>query len=129
MEHPPWRRFAREDEPPSDHHLTVSSEIDRGRAWLRLAGECDVENVTQLRELVREIERLRPHTLVFDLRALNFIDSSGISELLVARRRGERVGRRVLLATTPGTPVARVLAMTGIDAVMEHVEGVPRDSM
>ena len=64
---------------------------------------------------------------MLDLRALEFIDSSGLSELLIARRRGERVGRRVLLSTSPDTATARVLAMTGIDAVMESLEGPPRD--
>jgi anti-anti-sigma factor len=77
---------------------------------------------------VRDLERRLPHTIVFDLRDLQFIDSSGISELLIARRRGERVGRRVLLATAPESQTARVLAMTGIDSVMESVDGGPARS-
>lgn len=103
----------------------MSSEMVRGRAWLRLSGDLDLVNATRLREIVREIERAMPHTIVFDLRELDFIDSSGISELLIARRRGERVGRRVLLATAPHSQTAQVLAMTGIDAVMETVDGAP----
>jgi anti-sigma B factor antagonist len=125
MEPPPRRRFGRDRPPTDDGQLTVSVELDRGRAWLRISGDLDVLNATRVREIVRDIERRHPHTIVFDLRTLDFIDSSGISELLIARRRGERVGRRVLLATAPESQTARVLAMTGIDAVMESVEGGP----
>lgn len=125
MDPPPRRRFGRDRPASDDELLTVSCDLDRGRAWLRLVGDLDLVNATRVREIVRDVERRAPHTIVFDLRALDFIDSSGISELLVARRRGERVGRRVLLATAPGSQTARVLEMTGIDAVMENVERGP----
>jgi anti-anti-sigma factor len=118
MSIPRRRRFARGEPQSDDDALTVTVEIDRGQGWLHLQGELDVETAGVLRRMARELERMQPHTIVFDLRQLDFIDSAGISELLVARRRGERVGRRVLLATEPGSGPARVLAMTGIDAVM-----------
>ena len=125
MDQPPRRRFARDRTTPDEELLTVSTELEHGRAWLHLSGDLDLLNATRLRQIVRDIERHLPHTIVFDLRDLQFIDSSGISELLIARRRGERVGRRVLLATAPESQTARVLAMTGIDAVMESVDGGP----
>ena len=115
-----WR-FARGGPPSDDDALTVTVEIDRGQGWLHLQGELDLDSATVLRQIAREVERMQPHTIVFDLCQLDFIDSAGISELLAARRRGERVGRRVLLATAPGSGPARVLAMTGIDAVMGQV--------
>ena len=126
MEHHPRRRFGRQDAPADDELLSIAVELDRGRAWVRLSGEFDVSSATRLREALRDVERERPHTIVLDLRALDFIDSSGLSELLIARRRGERVGRRVLLSTSPDTATASVLAMTGIDTVMENVDGPPR---
>jgi anti-sigma B factor antagonist len=126
MEHHPRRRFGRQDAPADDELLSIAVELDRGRAWVRLSGEFGVSSATRLREALRDVERERPHTIVLDLRALDFIDSSGLSELLIARRRGERVGRRVLLSTSPDTATASVLAMTGIDTVMENVDGPPR---
>jgi anti-sigma B factor antagonist len=127
MEHHPRRRFGRQDAPPDDELLSIAVELDRGRAWVRVTGELDMSDVTRLREALRDVERQLPHTIVLDLRALDFIDSSGLSELLIARRRGERVGRRVLLSTSPDTATANVLAMTGIDSVMENVDGPPGD--
>jgi anti-sigma B factor antagonist len=127
MEHHPRRRFGRQDAPPDDELLSIAVEHDRGRAWVRVTGELDMSDVTRLREVLRDVERQLPHTIVLDLRALDFIDSSGLSELLIARRRGERVGRRVLLSTSPDTATASVLAMTGIDSVMENVDGPPGD--
>lgn len=127
MEHNPRRRFGRQDAPADDELLSIAVEHDRGRAWVRLSGELDLSNARRAREALRDVERQLPHTIVLDLRVLEFIDSSGLSELLIARRRGERVGRRVLLATSPDTATARVLAMTGIDAVMENVYGPPSD--
>ena len=118
MSLPRRRRFSRSAPPSDDDLLTVTVEIDRGQGWLHVQGELDLETASVLRTIARELERMHPHTIVFDLRQLVFIDSAGISELLVARRRGERVGRRVMMVTEPGSPPAQVLAMTGIDAVM-----------
>lgn len=105
--------------------LRISTAVDRGRVWMRLTGDLDLESVGAVRDSLREVEREQPHTIVFDLRDLRFIDSSGISELLIAHRRGERVGRRVLLSTTPESPTARVVELTGLDAFMEHADGPP----
>jgi anti-sigma B factor antagonist len=49
-------------------------------------GEVDLGTVDQLRKAASELVRQRPATLIFDLRKVTFIDSSGLGILVAARK-------------------------------------------
>jgi anti-sigma B factor antagonist len=92
-----------------------------GAVRLALRGELDLEHAYTFDEELRRIEDAKPSCVVLDLRALTFLDSSGLARLLAARHRARRNGHRLLLVRG-SVPVQRLLAIT---AVGEHFDMVP----
>lgn len=77
-------------------------------------GELDLFTAPFLRDEVREAIKQDGSTLVLDLAALSFMDSSGLSVLIEAWRLATSEGGGVSLAA-PQAPVARILRTTGLD--------------
>src|SRR5215212_8511694 len=78
---------------------------------LELVGELDAASAPALRERLAEIATRGKGPLVIDLTRLDFIDSTGLSVLLNAKRRLTRRGRGFALACPPGH-VRRILEVT-----------------
>jgi anti-sigma B factor antagonist len=95
-----------------------------GAVRVALRGELDFEHAYTFDEEVRRLEARRPPCLVLDLRALTFLDSSGLARLLAVRRRARRDGRRLMLVR-PAAPVLRLLAITAVGEEFEMVSEVP----
>src|SRR5690242_13294590 len=71
-------------------HLTASFTCSEpGILTIGLEGEVDIATAPALEQLLGEVERDGWPTVVFDLRHLSFIDSSGIRALLGVN---ERIG-------------------------------------
>ncbi|REJ37456.1 MAG: hypothetical protein DIU82_00565 [Bacillota bacterium] len=91
---------------------------------VRLKGELDLHTAEAFRAFVREqlaaSDGIR--NLILDLRAVPFIDSSGVGAILGRYKeiREGRAGR--LIAFGPRVPVRRVLAMSGLLRVMDVAE-------
>ena len=97
----------------------LAVEIDRdgdGRTVLQLYGEFDLASVATFEAgLARAEAELGP--LLIDLSGLEFIDSTGLSQLLTAHARAESDGRE--LAFLKGPPsVEKILRLTGIDEIL-----------
>ncbi len=103
LEHPQdgrWRPFR------------CSIEPRRDELWLEPAGELDLESATVLRAVLGEYLDAGFPRLVLDLRAVTFMDSSGLHLLLEAQR--DARARGVELSVRPGPPsVQRVFDVTG----------------
>jgi anti-sigma B factor antagonist len=56
--------------------------------------------------------------VVIDLRGLNFIDSTGLHQLVRAKRRARAEQRRVVLVQGK-QPIVRILAVRGVDMAVE----------
>ena len=95
-----------------------------GAVRLALRGELDLEHAYTFDEELRRVEAGRPGCVVLDLRALTFIDSSGLARLLAARHRARKAGRRLLLIRG-STPVQRLMAITAVSEHFEMVREVP----
>jgi anti-anti-sigma factor len=95
-----------------------------GAVCVALRGELDFEHAYTFDEEVRRIEARRPSCLVLDLRALVFLDSSGLARLLAARRRARRDRRRLLLVR-PSAAVQRLMAIALVREQFETVSEVP----
>jgi RND superfamily putative drug exporter len=97
--------------------VAVREEADGPRVVLE--GDIDLETSPVLREALEEVEqRDGDGTLTVDVRAVGFIDSTGIAELVAAHRRARGRGQRLVVVRGPGTRVAQVLAMTGMEDVL-----------
>jgi anti-sigma B factor antagonist len=82
---------------------------------VQLVGELDISSVPALRQQLTEL-LASDGDVVVDLSGLTFMDSSGISVLIVAHKRARSQGRKMTLRR-PGGTVAKVLAISGTDQV------------
>jgi anti-anti-sigma factor len=95
----------------SDHVATVSTAGGHEHV-VRIVGDLDVSNVDRLRAALDAIDDPLA-TIVVDLSALSFMDSSGLGALLERHRRGASITLR-----NPSTIVRRVVTATGLDDVL-----------
>jgi anti-sigma B factor antagonist len=107
--------------------LEIETALGAGRADLRLAGELTLATAGRFLEELIDVEDCRPEVLVIDLRRLRFIDSVAIGELVAAHKRSRGAGRRLVLVTAEG-PIARLLALTGLDGQFETAGEPPGSS-
>ena len=71
-----------------------------------LTGELDISNVERFEQELMELEQPRPPLVVLDLRAVRFIDSTGLSLLLNADARARRQSRHVTIVSGNGAASA-----------------------
>src|SRR3954454_1634382 len=95
--------------------------LEGGAVSVALHGELDLEHAYIFDARLREVEAEHPPRLVLDLRALSFLDSSGLARLLAARRRARREHRRLVLVRGRAA-VHRVFALTALDEEFEIVK-------
>jgi anti-anti-sigma factor len=84
-----------------------------GNPIVRVSGDLDISNADALEATVTSIAAARPGRLVFDLSALRFIDSAGITVLLGATAKVKDVRLR-----RPSPAVRRVVELTGLAEVL-----------
>jgi anti-anti-sigma factor len=105
---------------PSDFSCEVVERDERLVVVVR--GELDLASAPELEDVTLQPARDGRH-VVFDLRALDFMDSSGIRVLITAHHAAVESGGRVTVAAGRGTgEVARVLAISGLDGILELVD-------
>jgi anti-anti-sigma factor len=100
------------DETASDS-LIVDVDVDVGAVVIRVEGEIDVATADDVRAAVVTAIEHRPARLVFDLSAVDFMDSSGIAVLLEAAKQTASVQIR-----RPSAAVRRVIEVTGLSDVL-----------
>lgn len=87
-----------------------------------VVGDIDVVSAPAIESAIRQAEA-RVHQgrppVVVDVKAVGFIDSSGLRVLLAASRRNDGAGRRVVLRS-PGTVVRRLLDITGTAVMFDQ---------
>jgi anti-anti-sigma factor len=102
----------------TDPPLDVVAE-DLG-AWhaLHVHGEIDADTAPVLRQACADAVREGHASLIIDLSDVPFIDSSGLSALLSAKRRVAAAGGRLRLVTEVATTL-RLLQITGLDEAFD----------
>ncbi len=98
--------------------------LDSGAVVLALSGDFDLQHLYSFEAELRKVEATQTRCIVLDLRQLDFVDSSGIRQLLAARRRAGRACRRLLLVRG-GPAIQRVMALAGLQDAFEMVSDVP----
>jgi anti-sigma B factor antagonist len=92
--------------------LQIALSHSDGAVVITLAGELDVTGAPSLREHLVEAMR-SDDQVVCDLEHLTYMDSTGISVLLAARKRLKATGRDLVL-TGLSERVHKVLEITGV---------------
>jgi anti-anti-sigma factor len=105
---------------PAPFSLTTSE--DGERFVLTAGGELDLATAPELERLVMPLVR-EGREVVVDLRGLDFMDSSGVRILIAAHAAAEESGGRFLiLRTEPGSPVQRVLEISGLEGLLAIID-------
>ena len=92
--------------------LTIDSSVrvvpnGQTATILKISGSLDTNTAEQANDAFAGIVATAPKTLVVDLAGLEFIDSSGISSLLLARTELRKVGTSIVMTNMP-RPIKRV---------------------
>ena len=89
-------------------------------------GELDLATAPQLRDRLVALAEEGQTQVILDLTRLSFIDSTGLSVLVMALNRARADGGSVLIRN-PSQSVLRILEITGLVSVftIEHEDAVP----
>lgn len=87
-----------------------------GQAVLRLSGDLDMDSAELFAEAARRVHAERIPSLVLDLSALDFVDSSGLSQFVLALKRQREIGGEVVLQA-PTSSVRRLPSTDTTDPV------------
>jgi len=92
----------------------VAGVDDAGKAVVvRLAGELDLYNAHEVREVLLEHSTRGPERLVVDLSGVTFVDSTALGVLIEARTK--LPNRRAFLIAAPRQETRRALEVSGLD--------------
>jgi anti-sigma B factor antagonist len=92
-----------------------------------LSGELDISSAADVESRLLEIERGAPARLFLDLRAINFIDSTGLSMIINADGRARKAGRRLTIVSGDGVP-RRILRTVGLEERLDVLSEPPSAS-
>jgi anti-sigma B factor antagonist len=100
--------------------LEVSTERDGDAVHIALSGELDISSAERVESELAAAERLRPEVVVLDLRALEFMDSTGLRLMVSADARAREDGHRLVIVQGPEA-VRRIFRITRLDERLEIV--------
>jgi anti-sigma B factor antagonist len=121
---PRYRRGRRDRdrlESPNVVELFVNSPADGVRV-VRVVGDIDMLTAPVLDSMIANQFRARPRLVVLDLREVQFMSSSGLASLMLARVQATKSGARLHLVID-GDPVLRPMTITGLTPLF----GIYRD--
>jgi anti-anti-sigma factor len=105
--------------------LTWDSTEDGEDLHVTLEGELDISNVERFEAALMELEHPRPPLVVLDLRAVRFIDSTGLSLLLNADARARRQRRHVTIVSGNGA-ARRIMRTVALDQILDVKTELPK---
>ncbi len=102
----------------------ISAEIEqRGDAIIvRFAGELDLDTRDEAQRVIEQAQARTPPDLIFDLRSLEFIDSTGLHVILDAHLHSRRDGVGAVHVACGRDQIRHVIEVTGLDKVMSVIE-------
>ena len=104
--------------------FSFETTIDGPRANVALHGELDLLATSELEpELARLAEEPGVTEVALDLRALDFLDSSGLRAVLLGSRLLAENDRRLVLVRGP-SPVQRIFELTRTTERLDFVDAV-----
>lgn len=97
--------------------LTVTDH-PQGALVVSAEGQLDLESAEQFREHVLRHLSADPQLMIVCLRAVSFLDSSGLSALVAVNRRAETLGVAFRIVGPTDYGPTRVLHLTGLDQAL-----------
>ncbi len=100
----------------------VRSEVVGNVAVGVVEGEVDSSNVPEVGDQLRRLLTNRSMALVVDLSHTTYLDSAGINLLFELGDELRARQQQLRLVVAPGSPIARPIAITGLDKVVPAFE-------
>ena len=105
----------------ADQGLTIAAEVDEGVYRIVLRGDLDVSTSPKLNAALSDARVRQCHTLIVDLSELAFMDSTGLSAVLVAEMHARTRGQRFAVVRGP-RHVQELFRLTGVDHFLEVID-------
>jgi anti-sigma B factor antagonist len=102
----------------------VQRHDDTFMVVLTLRGDLDLYSAPAFDDALVALEGEKWPLVVLDLRALDFVDSSGLRLVARTHARAEQDGRRLVIVRG-NEVVQRVLTLTGLDREIEVLDALP----
>ena len=100
--------------------LAIVPHEEEGTQRIVLTGELDVSTVPAFNRRMSELRHQGFHSMVVDLSGISFMDSTGLSAILVAEMHARMRGQR--FSVVEGPPhVNELFRLTGVDNFLEIV--------
>ncbi|MDK2946081.1 STAS domain-containing protein [Geotoga petraea] len=94
-------------------------EMSDNSFWIYFEGDLDVYNINQVTiEIQKKIKNTKNEKVVFDLKKLNYLDSSGIG-LLVKFYKYLKDNNKKMQLYRPTENVLKLIKMTKLDKIIE----------
>ena len=106
-------------EPSSGDVLHIEVKHDRTEATIVLVGELDLNGTECFKARVIETLATRPEALTVEARSLTFIDSSGLTALLLARAAAVDAGG-AFRVSEPSPALRRLAKVAGVDDLLTN---------
>lgn len=97
------------------HGRFMRTEAHQDRVVVYLAGEIDVEVAAWLRERLQDLVAAGQVDLVIELRAVTFVDSTGLGVLVGVSQATRTQGGSMALVVDEASPVAKILRVSALD--------------
>jgi anti-anti-sigma factor len=110
---PPTSDFGTDAE---GRRLQINSSRDGGSVTIALDGDLDFASVDELETAILAAEQSDADAIRLDLAEVTFIDSTGLSQLLEAKKRSDG---RFRVTPSNSEAVSRLLSLTGTTEILE----------
>jgi anti-anti-sigma factor len=107
---------------PEPFSVTVADDAG-GRTVVAVRGELDLATAPQLEDALLPPLRAGA-TAALDLRGLEFMDSTGVRVIVAAHLAATESGGALQVCAIADGPIARVLEISGLDAVLDLVDEI-----
>ncbi len=84
----------------------------------RLQGEVDASNVNEIADRLRSLLSNRSVAMIIDLSGTTYLDSAGINLLFALGEEMRSRQQRLALVVADPSPIARMIALTGLDQAL-----------
>lgn len=99
----------------------VEMRTSDSTCMLVIAGELDLLTVGELEEHLDRAWRTDAEQVILDLRALEFMDSTGLSAVVLANKRAQQEHRRFSIVVEGAAQVNTLFSRTGVRATMSVI--------
>jgi anti-anti-sigma factor len=104
--------------------LAIVPHDEDGTQRIVLTGELDVSTVPAFNKRMSELHHNGFHSVVLDLQGITFMDSTGLSAILVTEMHARMRGQRFKVVEGP-PHVNELFRLTGVDNFLEIVSATP----